>query len=157
MKIRLLVIGKTSSKALVELELTYQNRLSHYLTYERVELPDVKQAASFTPEQLKEKEASLFLTKISSDHHVILLDENGHEFSSESFARLLSNHCLHSSKTLTFCIGGAFGFAPSMYERANAKLALSKMTFSHQMVRTIFLEQLYRACTINKGEKYHHS
>jgi len=157
MKIRLLLIGKTTSNALKELEQIYQNRLSHYLAYERVELPDVKQASSLTPEQLKEKEATLFLGKISSDHHVILLDENGQEFSSKSFARVLSNHSLHSAKNLTFCIGGAFGFSPSMYERADAKLALSKMTFSHQMVRTIFLEQLYRACTINKGEKYHHS
>ena len=157
MKVRLLFIGKTVSNALKELEQTYEKRLIHYVSYERIELPDVKQASSFTPAQLKEKEGQLFLAKISDDQHVILLDEQGTSYTSEGFAQFLANHELHSSKKITFCIGGAFGFSTELYARSNGKIALSKMTFSHQMVRTIFLEQLYRACTINKGEKYHHS
>lgn len=150
-------IGKTVSNALKELEQTYEKRLSHYVSYERIELPDVKQASSLTPAQLKEKEGQLFLAKISDDQHVILLDEQGTSYTSEGFAQFLASHELHSPKKITFCIGGAFGFSNELYARSNGKIALSKMTFSHQMVRTIFLEQLYRACTINKGEKYHHS
>lgn len=157
MKVRLMFIGKTVSNALKELEQTYEKRLTHYVSYERVELPDVKQASSLTPAQLKEKEGQLFLAKISEDQHVILLDEKGTTYASEGFAQLLANHELHSAKKITFCIGGAFGFSDELYGRANGKISLSQMTFSHQMVRTIFLEQLYRACTINKGEKYHHS
>ena len=157
MKVRLVFIGKTASSALKELEQTYEKRLTHYVSYERIELPDVKQASSLTPAQLKEKEGQLFLAKISDDQHVILLDEQGLSYTSEGFAQFLATHELHSSKKITFCIGGAFGFSNELYQRSNGKIALSKMTFSHQMVRTIFLEQLYRACTINKGEKYHHS
>ena len=157
MKVRLVFIGKTVSNALKELEQTYEKRLTHYVSYERIELPDVKQASSLTPAQLKEKEGQLFLAKISEDQHVILLDEQGVSYTSEGFSQFLATHELHSSKKITFCIGGAFGFSNELYERSNGKIALSKMTFSHQMVRTIFLEQLYRACTINKGEKYHHS
>ncbi|MFN4951944.1 MAG: 23S rRNA (pseudouridine(1915)-N(3))-methyltransferase RlmH [Flavobacteriales bacterium] len=157
MKVRLMFIGKTVSNALKELEQTYEKRLSHYVSYERVELPDVKQAASLTTSQLKDKEGQLFLSKLSEDQHVILLDEQGTGYTSEGFAHVLANHELHSAKKITFCIGGAFGFSDELYARSNAKMSLSKMTFSHQMVRTIFLEQLYRACTINKGEKYHHS
>ncbi len=157
MKVRLVFIGKTVSSALKELEQTYEKRLTHYVSYERIELPDVKQASSLTPAQLKEKEGQLFLAKISDDQHVILLDEQGLSYTSEGFAQFLATHELHSSKKITFCIGGAFGFSNELYQRSNGKIALSKMTFSHQMVRTIFLEQLYRACTINKGEKYHHS
>jgi len=157
MKVRLLFIGKTVSNALKELEQTYEKRLIHYVSYERIELPDVKQASSFTPAQLKEKEGQLFLAKITDDQHVILLDEQGTSYTSEGFAQFLANHELHNPKKITFCIGGAFGFSTELYARSNGKIALSKMTFSHQMVRTIFLEQLYRACTINKGEKYHHS
>lgn len=157
MKVRLVFIGKTVSNALKELEQTYEKRLTHYVSYERIELPDVKQASSLTPAQLKEKEGQLFLAKITDDQHVILLDEQGVSYTSEGFAQFLANHELHNPKKITFCIGGAFGFSNELYERSNGKIALSKMTFSHQMVRTIFLEQLYRACTINKGEKYHHS
>ena len=157
MKVRLMFIGKTVSNALKELEQTYEKRLVHYVSYERIELPDVKQASSLTPAQLKEKEGQSMLSKITDDQHVILLDEKGTSYTSEGFALLLANHELHSVKKITCCIGGAFGFSDAVYARANAKIALSSMTFSHQMVRMIFLEQLYRACTINKGESYHHS
>jgi len=157
MKVRLMFIGKTVSNALKELEQTYEKRLVHYVIYERTELPDVKQASSLTPAQLKEKEGQALLSKLSDDQHVILLDEKGTSYTSEGFALLLANHELHSVKKITFCIGGAFGFSDAVYARANGKITLSSMTFSHQMVRMIFLEQLYRACTINKGESYHHS
>ena len=156
MKVRLVFIGKTVSNALKELEQTYEKRLTHYVSYERIELPDVKQASSLTPAQLKEKEGQLFLAKISEDQHVILLDEQGVSYTSEGFAQFLATHELHSSKKITFCIGGAFGFSNELYERSNGKIALSKMTFSHQMVRMIFFEQLYRALTILRGEPYHH-
>ncbi len=157
MKVRLMFIGKTISNALKELELNYENRLVHYISYERLEIPDVKHAASLTPIQLKEKEGQALLSKVTPDQHLILLDELGVSYSSVGFANLLANYQLQSVKKITFCIGGAFGFSDAVYARANGKIALSLMTFSHQMVRMIFLEQLYRACTINKGESYHHS
>ncbi|MCF8269303.1 MAG: 23S rRNA (pseudouridine(1915)-N(3))-methyltransferase RlmH [Crocinitomicaceae bacterium] len=157
MKVRFMFIGKTVSNALKELEQTYEKRLVHYVSYERTELADVKQASSLSPVQLKEKEGQALLSKITDDQHLILLDEKGTSYTSEGFAQLLANHELHSAKKITFCVGGAFGFSDAVYARANGKIALSAMTFSHQMVRMIFLEQLYRACTINKGESYHHS
>lgn len=157
MKVRLIVVGKTSSALLKDLEKIYEQRLMHYLSYERIELSDIKQASSSSPQVLKEKEGQLILSKVADDQKLILLDEQGMQMSSVGFSDLISKHFLHQSQMLVFCIGGAYGFSNEVYARANVKLALSKMTFSHQMVRTIFLEQLYRACTIIRGEKYHHS
>jgi len=157
MKVRLLTIGKTSSSSLKELEAIYEKRLVHYVNYERFDLSDIKNSSSLSQEQLKEKEGQVFLSKINSDEFLILLDEKGSSYSSEQFAKMIGDLGIGRNKCLTFCVGGAFGFSTALYARANAKISLSSMTFSHQMVRTIFLEQLYRAYTILKGEKYHHS
>jgi 23S rRNA (pseudouridine1915-N3)-methyltransferase len=157
MKVKILTIGKTSFPALVEMENEYQKRLKHYLTLERVDLPDVKNARSLSHDQIKVKEGELFLSKMSLDDTIILLDEHGSLMDSVGFSNYIGSRQDASTKSLVFCIGGAFGFSDAVKARANDLLSLSKMTFSHQLVRTLFLEQLYRACTIRKGEKYHHS
>lgn len=156
MKIRLLVVGKTTDKALKMLEENYTQRLTHYISLERVELPDIKYAKTLTTEQLKEKEGALLLSKLETDDYLMLLDDKGRQMTSMDFANWLEVKYQAPFKRINFCVGGAFGFSKNVYERANDQLSLSKMTFSHQMVRTVFLEQLYRACTLIKGEKYHH-
>ncbi|MEI8193913.1 MAG: 23S rRNA (pseudouridine(1915)-N(3))-methyltransferase RlmH [Flavobacteriia bacterium] len=157
MKVKILTIGKTSFPALVEMENEYQKRLKHYIPLERLDLPDVKNARSLSHEQIKVKEGELFLTKINDDDTLVLLDEHGKLMDSVGFSNFIGSRQDSSTKSLVFCIGGAFGFSDAVKSRANELVSLSKMTFSHQLVRTIFLEQLYRACTIRKGEKYHHS
>lgn len=156
MKVQLFVVGKTSDSSLRILEENYIQRLSHYLNFERIELQEVKQSKSLSAEQLKEKEGEVILSKVHKEDYLVLLDDKGEQFTSMNFSKWLEMKFHSSGKKLTFCIGGAYGFSNEVYERANAKISLSKMTFSHQMVRVIFLEQLYRACTILKGEKYHH-
>lgn len=156
MKVRLIVVGKTVDTSLKNLEEKYTKRLVHYLSFERIDLPDVKNASSLTPDQLKEKEGELILSKVTNEDYLVLLDDKGDHFTSVSFSKWMETKFYSSSKRITFCVGGAFGFSNHVYQRAVAKVALSKLTFSHQMVRMIFLEQLYRACSIMKGEKYHH-
>lgn len=156
MKVQLFVVGKTSDSSLRILEENYIQRLSHYLNFERIELQEVKQSKSLSAEQLKEKEGEVILSKVHKEDYLVLLDDKGEQFTSMNFSKWLEMKFHSSGKKLAFCIGGAYGFSNEVYERANAKISLSKMTFSHQMVRVIFLEQLYRACTILKGEKYHH-
>ena len=156
MKIKLIVVGKTSAKYLVEGENEYENRLKYYTKFEEIVVPDVKQSGKWSESQLKKKEGQLILGKLENSDHVILLDDKGKSFSSIDFANLLQQKMSSSLKSLVFIVGGAFGFSHEVYQRANSKLSLSKMTFSHQMVRLIFKEQLYRGFSILRGEKYHH-
>ena len=156
MNIKLIIIGKTKSEFLIEGENEYQKRLKHYCKFSELIIPDIKNGGKLSKKELKEKEGSLILASIKNSDYVILLDDKGLTLSSTGFAELLNKKMVSSSHELIFVVGGAFGFSESVYKRANTKLSLSKMTFSHQMVRLIFKEQLYRAFTILKGEKYHH-
>ena len=157
MKIKLLVIGKTSKSYLDEGIADYLKRLKHYCNFEIIVIKDVPKAKNLNADQLKKKEASLFLQKISDKDQVILLDEKGKHLSSRKWSENLEHFMstLGSHKDLVYIIGGAFGFDADLHNRANGLLSLSKMTFSHQMIRMIFVEQLYRAFTIIKNEKYH--
>ena len=155
MKVKFLVVGKTAFDYLKVGEEIYQDRLKHYCSFERIEVQDVKNPKNFSKEEIKRKEAISILSKLSPNDFLVLLDENGKEFSSVELANWIEKRNL-LPQNIIFVIGGAYGFDCSLYERMNMKLALSKMTFSHQMVRVIFLEQLYRAFTITKGEPYHH-
>ena len=156
MKVKLIVIGKTKTKFLLDGENEYQKRLKHYCKFSELIIPDIKNGGKLSKKELKEKEGNLILASIKNSDYVILLDDKGLELSSTDFAEFLNKKMVSSSNELVFIIGGAFGFSESVFKRANTKLSLSKMTFSHQMVRMIFKEQLYRAFTILKGEKYHH-
>ncbi len=155
MKVKFLVVGKTAFDYLKVGEEIYQDRLKHYCSFERIEVQDVKNPKNFSKEEIKRKEAISILSKLSPNDFLVILDENGKEFSSLELANWIEKRNL-LPQNIVFVIGGAYGFENSLYERMNMKLALSKMTFSHQMVRVIFLEQLYRAFTITKGEPYHH-
>ena len=153
---KLIVIGKTKSKFLLDGEGEYQKRLKHYCKFSELIIPDVKNSGKLSKKQLKVKEGNLILECIKNGDYVILLDDKGLTLSSIDFSKFLNKKMVSSTNELVFVVGGAFGFSESVYQRANIKLSLSKMTFSHQMVRLIFKEQLYRAFSILKGEKYHH-
>ncbi|MFN5621618.1 MAG: 23S rRNA (pseudouridine(1915)-N(3))-methyltransferase RlmH [Flavobacteriales bacterium] len=155
MKIVILTLGKTSAAYLREGIAIYQERLKHYAKVEFKELPDVP-AKGVSPDVLKEREGEVLMKHIKSDDVVLLLDENGEHFSSRGFAELLQRRMNTGVKQLVLIIGGAFGFSNAMYARANGKLSFSKMTYSHEMIRLLLVEQLYRAHTILKGESYHH-
>ena len=157
MTIKLLAIGKTDNKELQSLIDDYQKRLNFYIKFHFEIIPDLKKVKNLSEEQQKQKEGELILNKINSSDALILLDENGKQFSSIDFAAWLSQRQLQHNGAFVFVIGGAYGFSSAVYDRAQFKLSLSKMTFSHQMVRMIFLEQLYRAFSILKGEPYHHA
>jgi 23S rRNA (pseudouridine1915-N3)-methyltransferase len=135
----------------------YENRLQHYCKFQRIEIPDLKNSKNLSFDQQKQKEAELILAKISNTDFVVLLDENGKEFSSVQFSNELNKWMNQSISKVVFVIGGPYGFDEQIYKRANLKISLSKLTFSHQMVRLFFTEQLYRAFSILKGEPYHHS
>jgi 23S rRNA (pseudouridine1915-N3)-methyltransferase len=156
MKISLLCISKTTEAYLQEGIRIYENRLQHYCKYQRLEIPDLKNSKNLSFEQQKQKEAELILAKISPSDFVVLLDENGKELDSVQFSKELNKWMNQSTAHVVFVIGGPYGFHASVYERANLKLSLSKLTFSHQMVRLFFTEQLYRAFSILRGEPYHH-
>lgn len=156
MKITLLSIGKTEDAYIKEGIDKYLKRLKHYTKLELVDLPELKNTKALTQDQQKTKEAELLLKKIGNTDFVILLDEKGMELSSSQFASYLDKKAIASTANIIFVIGGPYGFDTSVYQRANDKLSLSRMTFSHQMVRLFFVEQLYRAHTIIKGEPYHH-
>ena len=157
MNVRLINIGKTTVPYLKEGELVYEKRLRHYLNFERIDLKEVKTSKNQSNALLKKSEAELLLKMIKPNDVVIILDDKGDQYSSENFSKWLNNEEIRGLKQLVFIIGGAYGFDKSIYDRANEKLSISKMTFSHQMIRLLFLEQLYRAKTILNGEKYHHS
>lgn len=156
MKVKLLMVGKTDTGWIGSGIGIYSSRLAHYVNFSMVEIPDIKNAASLSREALKSKEGEAILKNIAPGDHVILLDEKGKEYTSAGWAVRLEDRITHFSGDMVFVIGGAYGFSEAVYARANEKMALSLMTFSHQMVRAIFLEQLYRAFTIIKGEPYHH-
>lgn len=156
MTIKLVCIGKTDKKELEDLIKIYSDRLQHYVKFEFEIIPDLKKTKNLDENQQKTKEGELILSGIQNSDFVVLLDENGKQFSSESFSEYLQKRMNTGLKRLIFVIGGPYGFSSDVYQRANSKLSLSKMTFSHQMVRLFFTEQLYRAFTILKNEPYHH-
>ena len=155
MKITLLVIGKTANARLVSLIEDYRQRLTHYVPFELVVIPDIKNAKALTRDQLKTAEGEAILRFVTPAMDVLLLDEHGREFRSIEFADFLQKK-MSSGKDLVLVIGGAYGFSEAVYARANGKISLSQMTFSHQMIRLMAIEQIYRAMTILRGEPYHH-
>jgi len=157
MKITFLTVGKTDDAYLREGIEKYAKRLKHYTKLEIIDLPELKNTKSLSPEQQKSREAEMILKKTGPLDYVTLLDENGTELTSKEFAGYIDRRAIAGTNNLVFVVGGAYGFDRQVYERANDKLSLSQMTFSHQMVRLFFVEQLYRAFTIIKGEPYHHS
>lgn len=156
MNIKLIAVGKTDNPALQQLISTYEKRLSYYINFDLQLLPDIKNSKSLSEEQQKIKEGELILSYVDPSHHLILLDERGKEYTSIAFADELQKKMNTGIKQLTFVIGGPYGFSQAIYQRANSKLSLSKLTFSHQMIRLFFVEQLYRAFTILRNEPYHH-
>ena len=156
MKISLLTVGKTDSGWVREGLETYASRLRRYIPFSVIEIPDLKNAASLSREQVKEKEGESILGNIGPRDAVILLDERGKEYTSIEFAKEIERMMVSGGKNIVFVTGGAFGFSDAVYARCDGKVSLSKMTFTHQMVRAVFTEQLYRAFTIIKGEPYHH-
>lgn len=156
MKITLLTVGKTDRDWVKQGLDIYVSRLKHYIPFAITEIPELKNVSALTKEQIKVREGELILKNIRPDDDVILLDERGKEYSSVELAETIRNKISYIGKDIVFVIGGAYGFSEAVYRRANSKLSLSRMTFSHQMVRAIFAEQIYRAFTIIMGEPYHH-
>ena len=156
MKVELWMVGKTSFPYLQEGINIYEKRLKHYLTYKSFIISDVKNAKHLNQTQIKQKEGILIEKYLEKGDFLVLLDERGKRYTSPLFAKFLEKQLEMSHKRIIFLIGGAYGFSESIYQRANSKLSLSDMTFSHQMVRLFATEQLYRAMTILKGEPYHH-
>ena len=155
MNIELLTVGKTDVKWVKEGLDVYVARLQHYVQFKVTEIPELKKAQALSRDQIKEREGELILKHLQPQDTLILLDEHGIEYRSTEFAGMLEKYMLQGTKTLVFAVGGAYGFSPAVHARARAKMSLSKMTFTHQMVRTVFAEQLYRAFTILRGEPYH--
>lgn len=155
MRITLLVVGKTTDPRLQSLIEDYQQRLKHYIPFEFVVVPDIKNAKTLSQEQLKSAEGQAILSFLTPAMDVLLLDEHGRELRSIEYADFLQKK-MGSGRDLTLVIGGAYGFSKEVYNRANGKISLSQMTFSHQMIRLMAIEQIYRAMTILRGEPYHH-
>lgn len=156
MNIKVLAIGRTDDKQLQQLIDLYVKRLSHYVKFELDIIPDLKNTKNLSESQQKEKEGELILKKLSPTDMLVLLDENGKQFTSVEFSNYLQKRMNSGIKTLVFVIGGPYGFSESVYAKAQGKISLSKMTFSHQMVRLFVVEQIYRAFTILRNEPYHH-
>lgn len=156
MEIQLITIGKTSAKYIREGIEIYLSRLKHYIPFKIMELPDVKRTSSLTEARQKEIEGEAFLSRLTPSDYVTLLDERGVSPTSRQFAEIIEKHQIAGRKRVVFLVGGPYGFSQQIYDRADSQLSLSKMTFSHEMVRLFFVEQVYRACTILKGEPYHH-
>lgn len=156
MKITLLTVGKTDKDWVRQGLDIYVSRLKHYIPFAIVEIPELKGVSSLTKEQIKTREGELILKNIRPTDDVILLDERGKQHSSVELAKVIQDKISYAGKDIVFVIGGAYGFSDPVYVRASSKISLSRMTFSHQMVRVIFAEQLYRAFTIIRGEPYHH-
>lgn len=156
MNIKLLVVGKTTSKQMDQLILDYQNRLIHYVPFSIQVIPELKNVKALSQAEQKDREAQLILAQLQPSDQVVLLDEHGKEYRSIEFADQMQRWMSAGHKQLVFVVGGPYGFAQSVYQRANGKISLSQMTFSHQMIRLIFVEQIYRAHTILRGEPYHH-
>jgi 23S rRNA (pseudouridine1915-N3)-methyltransferase len=156
MNIRLIAIGKTDNKNLQSLIGEYEKRLSFYIKFDLEIIPDIRNVKYLSESQQKEKEGELILAKMTPNDQLILLDENGRSFSSIKFSEELQKKMNSGVKTLVFVIGGPYGFSETVYAKAQGKISLSPMTFSHQMVRLFFIEQLYRGFTILRNEPYHH-
>jgi len=156
MKITFLTVGKTTNQYLIKLQEEYQNRLKYYIPFEAVVIPELKNTKNLSISEQQEKEADLILKAFEANDEVILLDERGKQYTSVGFSEFMAKKMLASHKRMIFVVGGPYGFSERVYQRANGKISLSSMTFSHQMIRLIFTEQLYRAMTILKGEPYHH-
>ena len=156
MKVALVLVGKTVNKHFVELIDEYAGRVKHYIGFDIITIPELKNTKSLSVDQQKQQEGDLILKQLQAGDHVVLLDEHGKEFRSVEFSAYMEQKMQTVNKRLVFVIGGPYGFSPDVYGKANEKISLSKMTFSHQMVRLIFVEQLYRAMTIMRGEPYHH-
>lgn len=156
MNIKLITIGKTDNSNLQQLISDYEKRLLHYINFELVTIPDLKNSKSLSEEQQKTKEGELIFKQLELSHELILLDERGKEYTSVGFSEYIQKKLNTGIKQLTFVIGGPYGFSQEVYARAKGMLSLSKLTFSHQMIRLFFVEQVYRAFTILKNEPYHH-
>ena len=156
MKVILLTVGKTNEINFINSISDYQKRLKFYIPFELIELPELRNTKSLSEEQQKQREGEMLLQTIDAADDVVLLDDKGSEYTSMQFSAFMQRKMAGGSKRLVFVVGGPYGFSPAVYSRANGKISLSRMTFSHQMVRLIFVEQLYRAMTILRGEPYHH-
>ena len=156
MKITLLTVGKTDKDWVKQGMDIYVSRLKHYIPFSVVEIPELKNVSALTKEQIKVREGELILKNIKPTDDLILMDERVKEYTSVDFAKVIQDKISYVGKDMVYVIGGAYGFSDAVYQRANSKISLSRMTFSHQMVRAIFVEQIYRAFTIMKGEPYHH-
>jgi 23S rRNA (pseudouridine1915-N3)-methyltransferase len=155
MKVTFLTVGKTTFPFVKEGCDVFIKRIKHYTTFEMIEIPELKNTSGLSKEQIKAKEGELILKHIKNTDKVILLDEHGKRFTSVEWAKEIEKEMTIGTKSIFFIVGGAYGFSPSLYQRADSKLSLSDMTFSHQIIRLFFIEQLYRAFTIIKGEPYH--
>ena len=156
MEVKLVTVGKTDVPWVKEGLDLYVSRLRHYVPFSLVEIPQLKNVSAFSEDQIREKEGELVLKQVAPGDTVILLDERGKEYRSVEWADWIGRQLARGGKALVFVVGGAYGFPQKVYDRADGMVSLSRMTFSHQMVRTVFAEQLYRAFTILKGEPYHH-
>ena len=156
MKVSLILVGKTVNKHFVDLIDEYASRVKHYIGFDIITIPELRNTKNPSSDQQKQQEGELILRKLPQGDRVVLLDEHGKEMRSVEFSSYMENKMNTVSKRLVFIIGGPYGFSPDVYRRADEQLSLSKMTFSHQMIRLIFIEQLYRAMTIMRGEPYHH-
>lgn len=156
MRLKVIMIGKTDEDWVLKGVKKYSDRLKHYIKMEWVEIPDLKGISKLSIEEQKEKQSAKLMEHLVSADHVILLDENGKEFSSREFSGMFQKRMNAGTRQFCLVIGGPFGFSKELYQKANGKISLSRMTFSHQMIRPFLVEQVYRAMTILKGEKYHH-
>lgn len=156
MKVELWVVGKTNFDFVKEGVALYEKRMRRYLKFDIVTIPDIKNTKNQTAAQIKTKEGEKILGKLSNSDYLILLDENGKTFTSLKFAKFMNQLMVQSHQKIVFLIGGAYGFSDAVYKKAGTKISLSTMTFSHQIIRVIFMEQLYRSMTILKNEPYHH-
>ena len=156
MKITLLTVGKTDKDWVRQGMDIYISRLKHYIPFSVVEIPELKNVSSLTKDQIKTREGELILKNVRPADDLILMDERGKHYTSVELAKVIQDKISYAGKDMVFVIGGAYGFSEAVYRRADSRISLSKMTFSHQMVRAIFVEQIYRAFTIMRGEPYHH-
>ncbi len=156
MKVLFINCGKTEDDYIVSGFEKYEKRLKHYIPLETIYLPALKNTQALSQKEQKEKEGGLILSKLQNTDYIILLDEKGKQFTSVDFSKFITKHIDTGTRRMVFITGGPYGFSDEVYAKANFKISLSSMTFSHQMVRLFFIEQLYRAMTIQKGEPYHH-
>ena len=156
MRVALLLVGKTVNKHFVDLIDDYASRVKHYISFDIITIPELKNTKNLSAEQQKQQEGELILKQLQAGDYTVLLDEHGKELRSIEFSKYMEQKMQTVSRRLVFIIGGPYGFSPDVYAKAHEKLSLSKMTFSHQMIRLIFVEQFYRAMTIMRGEPYHH-